>query len=278
MATNQQRDKIYQFSGNTCPAWLEGLQGKQAVTQSAKQPAKQPAKELIKVVEKNKNAFLTDATIVGTVNATLGKTIEHLKPGPVYECAVKLLFSSDTYQTADIARRRIDLSAFAESGLPESALPESATRGGRIHPDGYLREAIHGVPKGPVEVKGYSHHQTGTADEKNYGIVDKYNHYPFRPDEQLTVVLCGELTKCNKVLLFMTELYHTWLQEPRGHSHSSLPACLRAKFDYWKASQFYGFVAFDDLLQRAGIEIVTAKTSEIADIISTFEKGLTISE
>ncbi len=145
-----------------------------------------------------------------------GFNVKSLKPGPVYEACIRnLLGDTLTTQKKSLKRRKVC--------------------GGVGEVDGVLLEDYKDLKKGILEIRGFSHLETGTADEKNPSLVDKY----ILEEEWLNILLCGKLTSLNKYLVNNTKEYQKFLKGEEVEE-SLLP-----KFSYWKSVKFNGFFTFD---------------------------------
>lgn len=139
-----------------------------------------------------------------------------LKPGPVYEACVRTLLKEKmTTEKKTLKRRKVC--------------------GGVGEVDGVLLQDHKDLKKGILEIRGFSHLETGTADEKNPSLVDKYN----LEGEWLNILLCGKITSLNKYLVENTKEYQKFLKG-EGVEEKLLP-----KFNYWKSVNFNGFFTFD---------------------------------
>lgn len=207
MDTTIVKKQIIEFAGNTPPKWII-TNGKPDKTKVA--------------------TFLQDPNVLSFVNSTLGLKIRKLKPGPVYECAVKLITNFNLDKKKFTKKHKI----YAKKSIIPDAYNSS-----KMELSNYI------IPSGPIEIKGFSHGETGTADEKNLGIVCKYLYYPYESDDKLTVILCGHITAVNKLLIDQTLEYQNWLNDDTIE-HTLMPICLK---EFWKQAQFNGFLSFDTL-------------------------------
>lgn len=160
--------------------------------------------------------FLKNEEVKGFVKST-GLNVKSLKPGPVYEACVRNILGDKLSVEKPLVKRR-------------------KVCGGIGEVDGVLLQDFTQMKKGVLEIRGYSHLETGTADEKNPSLVDKYI---LNDDEWLNILLCGKITHLNKYLVENTKEYQKFLNGEETNERN-IP-----KFNYWKSVRFNGFFTFD---------------------------------
>lgn len=147
--------------------------------------------------------------------------IKSLKPGILYEACVRSYFGSRMLHDRKSCKR------------------------GRRFADGYLDEACGPLRKGLVEIRGSSHLESGTEDEKNLSLIDKFEGN-LQNDEWVSVILCGKLTAYSQRLVEKTEIYQDYLD---GELETPLTDAQSALYTYWKSLRFNGFFDIDSIFE-----------------------------
>jgi hypothetical protein len=180
--------------------------------------------------KEEKYAFYTSKTSKKIVKKYINRCVKKKIQGELYEASVVILFHRHNKQNYWYFPNKEKIENDCMS-----------TKSYSLTPDGGLLKSVGNISKGILEIKGFSHLMTGSADEKNCRVPSKYMYYPLKKGHKVSVILCGKLTTCNQKLINLTNDYHNYLN---GKEYSKLH---KPEYDMWIQYNFNGYFTFSYL-------------------------------